>query len=470
MTTKKPAKKKAKRKKKVTRKSQSASKVMREQAQKQLGGNNFWPWPLRHYQQDAENARQRGIKRLGLFWHRRAGKDVYCLSIARNESRKRIGGYVHFFPKHVQAKRALWNGIDPKKGARFIDTAFGDQIAEVNNTEMFIEMYNGATWQLLGSDNYDRIVGSNAVGVFFSEWALCDPRAWDFIRPIILENDGFAVFITTFRGRNHAWQMAQNLANNPDWYIDIRPANETHDLEGKPILSEAMIQAERDSGMSEALIQQEYYCNPEAVAEGAIYGRQVEQLRRDTSRHAALWNPNKPVFCVWNTDLPVHASYILIQPGTTPVILSAETLQFTTLNEVLTKAEQQRFPIQTHLLPGSQRDLVPAFNDLCRMPQVLARENPLQTNTSTSNLIEKCMISKPHCEELLDALSGYVRRERFDSQVADMQYTDYPVDSWHSHLVKALETWASWEYYSGSGEWQSKPDYRTQDRIAKTLI
>ena len=86
---------------------------------------------------------------------------------------------------------------------------------------MMIEMHNGSTWQLLGSDNFDRIVGGNIVGAFFSEWALCDPRAWDFIRPMILENEGFAFFITTFLCRNHAWQMANNLKNNPDLYIHI---------------------------------------------------------------------------------------------------------------------------------------------------------------------------------------------------------------------------------------------------------
>ena len=77
-----------------------------------------WPWPLRPYQQKAYDAFEAGKRRQGLFWHRRAGKDIFGLSMARNESIKRVGGYVHFFPKHIQAKRAIWNGIDPKKGAR----------------------------------------------------------------------------------------------------------------------------------------------------------------------------------------------------------------------------------------------------------------------------------------------------------------------------------------------------------------
>ena len=175
-----------------------------------------WPWPLRPYQQKVEDKFNDGIQRHLLIWHRRAGKDVFCLSKARQEAAKRIGAYVHFFPKHIQARRAMWQGVDPKKGARFIDVAFGDIEADRNNTEMFIEMMNGSTWQLLGSDNYDRVVGANIVGAVFSEWALCDPRAWDYIRPMILENNGWAIFITTYRGRNHAWQMVQQLQDNPE--------------------------------------------------------------------------------------------------------------------------------------------------------------------------------------------------------------------------------------------------------------
>ena len=193
-----------------------------------------WPWKLRPYQQKVEDKFKEGIQRHLLIWHRRAGKDVFGMSKARQECVKRVGAYVHFFPKHIQARRALWQGIDPKKSSRFIDIAFGGIESSRNNTEMLIEMINGSTWQLLGSDNYDRVVGANIVGAVFSEWALCDPRAWDYIRPMILENNGWAVFITTYRGRNHAWQMVQQLKDNPEWYVDVRDIYHTVDSDASP--------------------------------------------------------------------------------------------------------------------------------------------------------------------------------------------------------------------------------------------
>ena len=473
-TKKKKTKKKRSKKKSIIKRAPNAegeisdTHFSADERRARLQKLDKYPWPLRHYQQDAQDKFEAGILRQGLFWHRRAGKDVFCLSVARNETRKRIGGYVHFFPKHTQAKRALWNGIDPKKGANFIDIAFGDQEAARNNTEMMVEMYNGSTWQLLGSDNYDRIVGSNIVGCFFSEWALCDPRAWDYIRPMILENNGFAFFITTFRGRNHAWQMARNLANNPEWHIDIQTVDTTKKLNGEPIITPAMIQAERDSGMSEALIQQEWFCNPEATSDGAIYGKQVDHLRNEPTRILADWNPKEPVYCVWNFDLPVFAAFLMIQPGERPLILDCGILEFTTLGEAIAHVNQRRWPLQQHFVMAHQREIISAMYDLNVRPLVLPNRNEFTATTCAASFIERMRIDGERCDLLLDALSGYVRRERFDSQAATVQFGPDPVMSWHWRLAYPLESFSTWDYASDS--WGPKPNYAQQDKAARTIL
>lgn len=429
-----------------------------------------WPWPLRPYQQKVEDKFKAGIQRHLLIWHRRAGKDIFGMSKARQESMKRIGSYVHFFPKHVQARRAIWQGVDPKRGTRFIDIAFGDIEADRNNTEMFIEMMNGSTWQLLGSDNFDRVVGGNIVGAVFSEWALCDPRAWDYIRPMIRENKGWVIFITTYRGRNHAWRMVQHLKDNPDWNVTVLTVDDTVDIEGNRILTDEDIQAERDDGMSEALVQQEYYCNPEAIAEGSIYGRQVEALRKDKSRHQGVWNPNKPVYAVWNFDLPISASCIYIQPGPTPVVLDARTWDFVTLGEVVAECYRQPFPVQKHLIHNEHQSLVAPLADLDIFPDVMQFNSEYATTTSTASFLNSCVIKGDKCELLLDALGGYVRRERFNSQVADLMFSDSPAMSWHCQLAEALETWAAWDYYAIGSTWSKEPDYSIQDKVARTII
>jgi len=335
---------------------------------------------------------------------------------------------------------------------------------------MLVEAFNGSTWTLLGSDNYDSsVIGANVVGVVFSEWALCDPRAWDYIRPILRENNGWAMFITTFRGRNHAWQMAQHLKDNPEWYIDIRTIEDTCELDGSRIISDADVEKDRREGMKESLIQQEYYCNPEATSDGAIYGRQVEALRKDASRQVTSWNPDKPVYCVWNFDLPVFAAYSMIQPGENPRVLEAGVLEFKTLGECLAKANQARWPIMSHLIAAEQSDMAAGFHDLDLNPVTVIGNNELMTTTRTANVIERMSVDLTKAEILVDSLGGYVRAERFLAQSSDLQFSSEPVLSWHWRLSRTLETFAIWEYCSAD-TWGQAPDYSQQDRAARILL
>lgn len=485
MTTKKKTTKKktTKKKRKVTRKKATARQTaartvavskgvtVSEAAREAARERESWPWPLRPYQQDAHDAFKRGKRRQMLIWHRRAGKDIYGMSLAANEMRKRVGTYVHFFPKQAHAKRAIWSGVDPRRGARFIDIAFNDIESERNNTDLSIEAYNGSVWQLLGSDNYNRIVGGNIVGAVFSEWALCDPRAWDYIRPMLLENKGWAVFITTYRGqRNHAYEMFQKLKDNKDWYCTELPVTKTFDVNGNRILTDDDIQSERESGMSEAMIQQEYYCNPQAVMDGAIYARETEKLRSDESRHVAPYDPARPVYCVWNLDLPVHASYVLIQPGERPAILRAHMCDWSTLAEALASAQENPYPVQAHILHGEQRGYVDAFTSLGRMPEMVNNTNPMLENFRASSLLERCVIDIDQAGEVLDALGGYMRRERFNSQVSELVFSPDTVESWHNRFPQCLETFAAWHYNSGGADWSKELDYTAHDTIARTIL
>lgn len=232
-----------------------------------------------HQQAVVDRYKLEHMLRFFLAWHRRAGKDVFGLDFGRERSQERIGSYWHLFPFHVQARRAIWKGIDARTGERFIDRAFPESMRDhTNDTEMSITFKNGSTWQMLGSDNYDRLVGANPAGVIFSEYALCDPAAWDYIRPILVENKGWAMFITTFRARNHAWRMYETLRSNPNWYVDLRTINDTRRNDGSPIVTPEDVEKEIAEGMSRSLAQQEFYCDPDAANTGTIFGRQYQRL------------------------------------------------------------------------------------------------------------------------------------------------------------------------------------------------
>ncbi len=191
------------------------------------------------------------------------------LNLTAREMFKRVGTYWHLFPEQAQARKAVWNGIDGQ-GRKILNQVFpgfsqaqtrrgsGGIVKRVSNQEMLVELKHGPVWQMAGSDNYDSLVGSNVVGVVFSEWSLANPLAWDYIRPILLENGGWALFIYTPRGRNHGYHTFQMALHNDKWIADRQTVDDTGRLTPEDI------QEERDSGMSENKINQEYYCDFEA--------------------------------------------------------------------------------------------------------------------------------------------------------------------------------------------------------------
>lgn len=214
-------------------------------------------------------------QRGSVVWHRRAGKDSAALNLTARDMFKRVGTYWHLFPEQTQARRAIWNGID-RDGRRIIDQVFPKGARKrTSSQEMLIEVANGSVWQMAGSDNYDSLVGSNPVGVVFSEWALAHPEAWEYIRPILVENDGWALFITTPRGRNHAYATHQVALRSENWLA------ERLSIEDTGLMTPEQVQAEIDQGMSEAKARQEFYCSFEASSDDQLIGTQRVDAARE---------------------------------------------------------------------------------------------------------------------------------------------------------------------------------------------
>ena len=123
-------------------------------------------------------------------------------------------------PTYSQAKKVVWLGAD-RDGMKFLDHFPRQIIKNVNQSDMIIELINGSILQLVGADNIDRIVGTNPIGIVFSEFPLMKKDVWDFIFPILNENGGWAVFVMTPRGTNHAYDLMQVVKNDPKWFVEV---------------------------------------------------------------------------------------------------------------------------------------------------------------------------------------------------------------------------------------------------------
>lgn len=254
-------------------------------------------WRPRPYQRGAWDAAERGVLRHCLAWHRRAGKDEFALHRTAIGAFERVGGYWHLLPQANQARKAIWDAVNPKTGRRRIDDCFPKELREsTRESDMFIRFKNGSTWQVVGSDNFDALVGSPPVGVVFSEYALADPAAWAFLRPILAENGGWAMFISTTRGRNHFVRLLEYAMNQPEWFAQLLTVEDTGAIPLETIHRERReIAAERGEKEAEAIIAQEYYCDADAALPGAYYGELMTRAKQEGRIGDFPWLSNLPV-------------------------------------------------------------------------------------------------------------------------------------------------------------------------------
>ena len=240
--------------------------------------------------------------------HRRWGKDEIALRATLLKALERPASYWHCLPLYEQGRKALWTAVNPHTGRRRIDEAFPPEWVENRDEQaMFIRLKNGATWQIVGSDRYDSLVGAGVAGVTFSEWALANPSAWGYIRPMVEENNGWAAFITTPRGNNHAKAMYDLAKGSARWFAEISNVYDTGALTEEQI-QEALEEYQALYGIDfgRALWEQEYLCSFVGAMIGAYLGAEMNRAEREGRVCEVEIDRSQPVHTAWDLGKAVN--------------------------------------------------------------------------------------------------------------------------------------------------------------------
>lgn len=247
---------------------------------------------LRRYQADVFAAFDRGMRRFVNVWPRRHGKDrTWYNLMVREAATGRVGNYYYVFPTYTQGWKALWSNIDD--GFRVIDHCPPELVSARDNSRMLLTLANGSTIQIVGSDNPDSLRGPNPCGVVFSEYSEQSPMAWQVVKPILVENEGWAGFNFTPRGLNHAHDLYEEALADPLWFVSLLT------VEDIGILSAAQI-AEARKGTSEEFFRQEYYCDFAAGNVGAYYGRLMADALAQGRIGMVPHDPALKVHTIWD--------------------------------------------------------------------------------------------------------------------------------------------------------------------------
>lgn len=430
-------------------------------------------WQPRPCQMPAWLAWEKGIKRSLLIWHRRAGKDELSLhktciamhpTAKNNIQNARVANYWHCLPAFEQARKAIWEAVNPHTGKLRIDEVFPKEVrANTRNDMMSITFKSGSVWRVVGSDNPDSLVGAPPFGIVFSEWALSNPSAWGLLQPILLENGGWADFITTPRGKNHVYGMMKMARTNPNWFCQTLTIDDTHQVS-----LEQIEEAKREyvslygQDQADALIQQEYWCSFEAAILGAYYGKELAQAQREDRITLVDADPRYPLHTAW--DLGVRDSMVIwffqVIPGlwgAAKVLVvgcySATNYGIGHYAEVIHDYRGRvGAPAGTDYVPHDARQReMGAFGEdnlakqrlevmlECRLkPKVVANHVLMDGISAVRAVLPRCWFDEEACETGLEGLRQYQTEWDDEAKI----FSDRPRHDWASHYADGFRTLA----------------------------
>lgn len=443
-----------------------------------LPANNWQPRP---HQLKLWCALERGTRRAISIAHRRWGKDEIALHFTAVQAMQTPASYWHMLPEYAQAKKAIWNAVNPHTGKRRIDEAFPQEIRKSTDEQsMFIRFKNESTWQVVGSDNYMSLVGAGIKGIVFSEWAKADPAALAYFEPMLNENDGWALFITTPQGKNHAFNMYRMALNEPDWFADLQTVEHT----GFPIdrveKSRRLYHELFGEDAGDALIDQEYYCSFEAAVLGAVYGKQMAKITKEGRiTEKVAHDPDYPVYTAHDMGFDDHHAIIFFQIGMGEILVidydegsgweprnicerlygrniivderdlqTGEIIQWHFGEDIdgLEHRKQYNFADISHHVPWDAGIKVQAAGGKSTVEQCARLKIRMHVHPGASQMDDEAALRSilPRCwfstkaDKLTNALSSYHRK--WDEE--KKKFKDKPEHDWSSHGCDAAELMA----------------------------
>jgi hypothetical protein len=379
----------------------------------------------------------KGYKKIIAIWPRRAGKDIVAFNLMIRAALNKIGVFYYILPTYSQGRKIIMDSIS-SSGQRFLDFIPPELITGTNSQEMKIKLVNGSLIQVVGSDNVDSLVGTNPMGVVFSEYALQDPTAYQFVRPILAANNGWAMFISTPRGKNTFWEMYQIASHSPEWFVSKLTLDDTNHIP----LSE--IEKDRQEGlMSEDLIQQEYFTSFTMGVEGSYYAKYLDRMRLKGQIGVVPWEPGFKVNTAWDLGVRDSTTIIFYQVvGQTVRLIDCYEKSKEGLEHYAKILQEKPYQYGRHFAPHdiAVREFGTGMTRIEKAKQ-LGINFTTAPNVGVEDGVEavrssfaKIWIDEVKCGPLIKALENY--RQEYDAK--KKIYNTRPLHDWSSHFSDAM--------------------------------
>ena len=380
--------------------------------------------------------------------HRRCGKTVACINDIIKRAilcEKPEGRFAYIAPLFNQAKDVAWSYLK-----RYASPILASQ---PNETELRVDLINGARIRLYGADNPDRLRGLYLDDVILDEYADMHPAVWgEVVRPMLTDRQGSATFIGTPKGHNSFYHLWEDTLDNPEWFRLMLKASETG------LISETELQAAAKE-MTPEQYQQEFECSWSAAITGSIYGKYIDQAvneGRITDNIAV--DPKYPIYTAWDLGFGDSTAIWFYQVGFNEIMIvdcyenSGEGIDH------YCKIVKEKFPKEryhVHYVPHDAANKLQAAGGRSIIEQMktfdigsimcvpaTSQENSIEALRMT---LPKCWFHATNCYNGIEALRMY----RYGYDEINRNFKTKPLHDWSSHFADAAEIIAVM--------WQKKP-------------
>jgi len=362
--------------------------------------------------------------------HRRAGKTVATIAdllTCALATSKKNARYAYIAPYHAQAKAIAWDYLK----------RFSQGVAvKIIESELQVELPNGSRVRLYGADNPDSLRGLYLDGCVLDEFGDMRPNVWgEIIRPLLADRKGWAVFIGTPRGKNHFWEIHKQ-AQSDDWLSLTLRASET-DLIDAAELEDAKSQ------MTAEQYAQEFECEFEVPALGAIYAREMSQCKTDNRIGDVPYDSALLVDTAWDLGIGDNTSIWFYQTVRNEIhVIDYYENNGQPITHYLSKLQSKPYQYGKHNVPhdaegrelGTGKSIADLMLAAGFRPTIVPKLTVEAGINAVRVMFPRFWFDESKCKEGLDCLMNY--RRAFNSRLGE--FKDEVVHDWASHGADAF--------------------------------
>jgi phage terminase large subunit len=332
-------------------------------------------------------------------------------------------------PTYKQAKTVAWDYL--KHYAR----AIPGMVA--NEQELRVDLPNGGQVRLHGADNPDALRGIYLDGVVPDEFGLMQGKVWsEVLRPALADRLGWAMFIGTPNGKNAFWKIRDYASKTEGWFLIEHKASTTG------ILPQAELEAAR-ALMTQDEYDQEFECSFEASVRGAVFAREMAQLRAQGRIGRVAYEPLLPVSTAWDLGIGDSTAIWFLQVvGAEVHVIDYYERSGEGLSHFVGHLGQLPYTFSRHVLPhdvqvrelGTGRSRLEILASL-GLKAGIAPKLSLDDGIEAARIfLKRCWFDADKCQQGIECLQNYRREE--NTRTGELR--SEPIHDWASHGADAF--------------------------------